>query len=48
MRFIATMLLVAVVYGTLQHLFGEEVMFWLSLSWLTFLVGFAIVGRLRK
>lgn len=48
MRFIITLLLVAVLYSVLQHLLGEEVMFWLSLAWLTGLVGFAVVGRMRK
>lgn len=45
MRFVLTMLIAAVIFGLGQHFLGEEVMFWLSLAWLTGLVGFAIVGR---
>lgn len=48
MRFVITMLIAAVLFGLGQHFLGSALMFWLSLSWLTFLVGVGIVARRRK
>lgn len=48
MRFLLTLLVCAAVYGVLQWLLGENVMFWLSLAWLLGLLGFTVAGRLRR